>query len=288
MKKMVLNIIGVIFVIAVFWESSTNVYANAYNDNLTMIEPIIEAMEQRDSSYYPQIEEIMLKLSDEESRQGAVAIVESYNITDAYRVVLTESPLLTFLNEGNEFKDAASDIVQWKIPFVNTKGEMSLAVLSEKDGVLSYSGMYAGVDKEIENINMESIRKAVSDASEFDGKIDSMQIMHSYLYDTTFVYMDGEKSDYVILYSKYSKETGLENEKVYTVSEFVEQFNKCFDENSMMENPSHNGGVPFRTSALTIDKFIIGGMILVVGGVIVLFLYKKKSNNYLDIRNVKK
>ena len=278
MKKSTINIVCIVFAIIMLIGTCANVYASANNNNLIMVEHLIEEMEQRNTSYYSQIENIMLELSDVENSQGMIDAVESYDINGAYRVAMTESLLLTFLNEGNELKEAANGVIQWKVPIITTEGKQGLVVLLEEDGKLSYIGMSVGDNTETWQINNASIRDAVNNATEFDGEIDSIQILHSYLYNTSFVYLDGEKSDYVILYSAYSKETGLENEKVYPVSVVLEQFNKCFDENILIEHPDSNLGVPFRTSSHSIEKMIFGFAVFAVSGfVVLLFLYKRKK-----------
>lgn len=271
MKKMMFKIVGLVFALIMVLTMCTNVYARSNNDNVAAIESLIEEIEGRNYSYYSQIETIM-KEPDVSNN------VRSYDINNAYRVTMMEPLLLTILNDGQEFKNTLTDVIQWKVPIITDEGEPGLVFLLEKEGELSYIGKHTGETTKVWHISMNGIREAVRDAAEFDGKIYSIQIAHSYVYNTAFVYMDGEKNDYIILYSLYSKETGLENGKVYILSEFTKEFNKCFDEKVMIDNPSHNGGVPFRTLALDNRILVIATLLAFAGGVIVVwFRLKKKS-----------
>lgn len=232
MRKIISNLFCVVFSIILVFTICTNIYATPSNDNVAMIEPLIEEMEQMHASYHSQIENLI----QENGLAG------TYDINDAYRVTMTESLLLTILNDGKDFKDVIADVVQWKLPIVTAAGKPEMLVFLEEDGVISYSGKSSGKTTNIWQITTEGIREAVRNAPVFDGEIDSIQIVHSYLYNTAFVYLDGANSDYLIPYGVHAEETELENGTVYTVSEVIEKFNKCFDEKSMMENPSHNGG----------------------------------------------
>ena len=269
MKKIMLKIIGLAFILIMVFTMRTNVYANSNNDNVFAIEPLIEEINERNQSYYSQIEAIMKEPDVSDN-------VQSYDINNVYRVIMMEPLILTVLNDGQGFENVLTDVIQWKVPIVTDEGEPGLVFLLEKDGELSYIGKHTGETTLVWHISMDGIKEAVRNATEFEETIYSIQIAHSYVYNTAFVYMDGEKSDYIIPYSLYSKETGLENESVYMLSEVVEQFNKCFDESIMTDNPSHNGGVPFRTSMLNNKLLVISISVLVVGGVMVWFMYNKK------------
>lgn len=240
MRKIRANLFGVAFSIILVFTICTNIYATPSNDNVAMMEPLIEELEQMHVSYHSQIENLI--------QEHGVA--GTYDINDAYRVTMTESLLLTILNDGKDFKDVISDVVQWKLPIVTAAGKPEMLVFLEEDGVISYSGKSSGETTNIWQITTEGIREAVRNATAFDGEIDAIQIVHSYLYNTAFVYMDGANSDYLIPYGVHAEKTGLENGKVYTVSEVIEKFNKCFDEKSVMENPSYNGGVSFKTATV--------------------------------------
>lgn len=262
MRKLRANLFGVAFSIILVFTICTNIYATPSNDNVAMIEPLIEEMEQMHASYHSQIENLI----QEHGLAG------TYDINDAYRVSMTESLLLTILNDGKDFKDVITEVVQWKLPIVTAAGKSELLVFLEEDGVISYSGKSSGETTNIWQITTEGIREAVRNASAFDGEIDAIQIVHSYLYNTAFVYMDGANSDYLIPYGVHAEKTGLENGKVYTVSEVLEKFNKCFDETHMIENTSHNGGVSFKTATVI--------AILVVVVVVLIWLYHVKKKKF--------
>lgn len=261
MRKIRANLLGVAFSIILVFTICTNIYATPSNDNVAMIEPLIEEMEQMHASYHSQIENLI-------QEHGLAGI---YDINDAYRVTMTGSLFLTTLNDSKAFKDVISDVVQWKLPIVTAAGKPEMLVFLEEDGVISYIGKFSGETTSIWQITAEGIREAVRNASAFDGEIEAIQIVHSYLYNTAFVYMDGANSDYLIPYGVHAEKTGLENGKVYTVSEVIEKFNKCFDEKSMMENPSYNGGVSFKTAT------VIAIPVVVVVVLVWLYHVKKKK-----------
>lgn len=120
----------------------------------------IEEMEQMHASYHSQIENLI----QEHGLAG------TYDINDAYRVTMTESLLLTILNDGKDFKDVISDVVQWKLPIVTAAGKSELLVFLEEDGVISYSGKSSGETTKIWQITTEGIREAVRNAPAFDGE----------------------------------------------------------------------------------------------------------------------
>lgn len=70
----------------------------------------------------------------------------------------------------------------------------------------------------------------------------------------------------------------MENGKVYSVSDVMKAFNKCFDESEVINNPDNNGGVPFRRQGITVygaALVIVASILLII--VLVFFLLKTKG-----------
>lgn len=273
MKKHLSRIVSVIFIFVTAFGICVGVYA-ADSQNDAAVEVLINKKSELYNDYIPQIEKVMTEVVNEKAltdggskySQGQTDPIVSYNAAAAYRVTVLEPKLLTAVDKKYDIKAAATDTVQWKVPVTTESGAPGLAVLLEKDGVLSYLGMSVGEETNTWKIDDADILKAASEGVKFDGKIDSMQIYHSYMYNTTFVCFDGEKSDYIIPYSAYSKEIKLENGKMYKASDMFKKFDACFDEKLIESNPSYNGGAPFRTN--TVSPLAVAAVCVLVAALI--------------------
>lgn len=287
MKKYISRVICAIFAFVIVFSMCVCVYASS-SKNIETIDSLITKKSELTDNYRAQMEKILTQLVNEKSLhndgnfkdlQGQPDLVASYDLDGAYRVAVLEPLFLTITSEKQDISAAITDTIQWKIPIITDKGEPGLVVLLEEDNVLSYLGMSVGKATNTWKIQDDEIKQAAKTGLEFDGKVNSMQMIHSYLYNTTFVYFDGEKSDYLIPYSTYSEEIGLENGKIYTASEVLKKFNTCFDEKLITDNPSYNGGAPFRTNTMSplfvaiLFFFTIGSISLVV-----ILRHKRKQN----------
>lgn len=236
---------------------------NAVESNLNGIEQLIKEENELCSAYTSQIEDIMQSLVREKELhnnlstkdlRGAPDTVATFDISNAYRVYKMESLFLTKLNQTGSFEDTLTNEVQWKVPVVTQKGESGLVTLLEDNGNLSWAATEVGESSEIFYVNDVKIKNAVQKAVELKGDFEDIKIAHSYRYYTTFVYLTGAQEEYLIPFSCYSEEIGIQNGELYTVTEIQNKFNNCFDEKSFIENGDRNGGLPFkkRTSDLKV------------------------------------
>lgn len=245
-----------------FWLSAAKearVYAMTSEERETMIDNVLEDKNEEKAQYMSELERVLsnvVSAQSDQTEQNTVSLQRTgdtllnYDIAGAYQVYILDTLLVTALKDTGSFASAISDTVQWKVPVTTADGVSGMVVLLEKDGVLEYVGTSVGEAVETWFVTDEQIRNAVTLADEVTGGINSMQIAHSYLYNTTFVYLIAEDEEYLIPFSYYAERIELENGKLYTVSEITDIFDMYFDELQLIDSPNNNGGVPFRTRIL--------------------------------------
>lgn len=230
------------------------------------VDELIKDKNSSYSAYMPQIETILDKETD----------IKTYDLSGAYRVYITESLFLTELNKTGSFEKTLTDKIQWKVPVVTQEDNLGLVTLNENDGVLSWSANEVGESSQNFYITDEKIKTAVQNATKITGDLDDMKIAHSYMYYTTFVYLKNSQDEYLIPFSCYPDEIGIKNGEVYTVGEIQKKFNKCFDEENLIENGDANSGLPFRKQTYYFETALIC-IALAAVVVTLIFIIKRKK-----------
>lgn len=277
MKKM----IGVFLVL--FFAVSMNVCAMEPEDELSLIWDALSNMSNTKTERRSEIEELMNDNLFRNginilSRDGYREKITEYDLDGAYQVYLLEPLLVTAYDETGSFSEAITDSVQWKIPIKTESGTAGLAVVNESDTGLTFSGTIVGDTSSTWYVNEEKIISGVKNAVNMKEPVESICIVHSYMYYTTFVYLYSSNAEYLIPYSIYADELHLENGKVYSVSDVMKAFRKCFDESEVINHPNNNGGVPFRRQGITVYgvAFVsIASVLLMI--VLIFFLIKTKD-----------
>ncbi len=277
MKKM----IGVFLVL--FFAVSMNVCAMEPEDELSLIWDALSNMSNTKTERRSEIEELMNDNLFRNginilSRDGYREKITEYDLDGVYQVYLLEPLLVTAYDETGSFSEAITDSVQWKIPIKTESGTAGLAVVNESDTGLTFSGTIVGDTSSTWYVNEEKIIAGVKNAVNMKEPVESICIVHSYMYYTTFVYLYSSNAEYLIPYSIYADELHLENGKVYSVSDVMKAFRKCFDESEVINHPNNNGGVPFRRQGITVYgvAFVsIASVLLMI--VLIFFLIKTKD-----------
>ena len=193
-----------------------------------------------------EIDTLMKKRMQEQGQTGSS--IASYDLSGAYQVYMMEPLFLTIYNETGSFASTITDTVQWKVPIKESGGENGLAVFSEGEDGLTFAGTVMGEAANTWMVSDEGIRTSVAQSKQIRSEIKKLQIAHSYMYQTTFVYLQNADGEYLIPYSVDADEVGIQNEKTYTVSELMKIFSKYYDEEQVVKNPNYNGGVPAHES----------------------------------------
>ncbi len=278
---MIKKMLGVFLVL--FFTVGMNVCAMESEDEPALIRDAMSKMSNTKMERLSEIEELMndnlfQKDINVLSREGYREKITEYDLDGAYQVYILEPLLATVYNETGSFSEAITDSVQWKIPIKTESGTAGLAVVNESDMGLTFSGTIVGDTSSTWYVNEEKIIASVNNAINMKEPIESICIVHSYMYYTTFVYLYSSNAEYLIPYSIYADELHLENGKVYSVSDVMKAFSKCFDESEVINHPNNNGGVPFRRQGLTVYGVAlvsIASILLII--VLTFFLLKTKE-----------
>lgn len=240
------------------------------------VDKVIAEKNEAQKEYIGEIDALMKKRMLEQD--GKTNGIVNYNLSEVYQVYMMEPLFLTIYNETGSFTSTISDTVQWKLPIKLRSGDDGLAVFSEGDRGLTFAGTVVGEASNTWMVNDEEIKTSVVQSKQLRSEIEKLQIVHSYMYQTTFVYLQNKDGEYLVPYSYFADEIGIQNGKAYTVSELMKSFNKCFDEEQMVEHPNHNVGIPFRQKQQVVWIVCVVGM-LVVGIVGWMLYYAKKKKN---------
>ncbi|MDE7297299.1 MAG: hypothetical protein K2N94_00535 [Lachnospiraceae bacterium] len=263
----------------------------ALPDKETAIDDLITDKNMERDKYSSQIEGILSRHASGQNSQNTTYMAAQqtekdaasiYDLSGAYQVHILEPLLISILKETGSFASAITDTVQWKIPVTTGSEEIGLAVLLEKNGSLSYVGMMAGENARTWMVKDEAIRNAVMKSDGLSDTVDSLKIAHSYLYETTFVWLTAGEEEYLIPFSYYADRIHLENGKLYTVSEITGIFDKYFDEQKLIDSPGSYGGVPFKEQPIIPAKLVISVVFASIVGIIGLAFFRRPEKKILN------
>lgn len=279
MKKTLLIFLSLLLAVTMTAGTVANAAADEGDHGL---DRLLKEEELAKEAVLPQLEKIMQEAAAEQYSgegisYGAVDTIASYDIDNAYRVNMLEPLLLTSIKENGDFKSAISTTVQWKIPIVTTQGEPGIAILLEEDGKLSYMGIGVGEATQNWYITKADIESAVSNSTIIKKELTTLQIVHSYMYDTAFVYLSDGENEYLIPFSYLDKEIKIESGTVYSVSQIEKKFNRCFDEQQLIDSPMSNGGAPFRDNQSNRYLLILGGFFLTTAAAVTVIMICRKK-----------
>ena len=292
MKKMTKYIFSVVLILVVVCSALITPIKAAESDGKG-INQLIDEKNKSYNEYIQQMETIMQGLVNEKELydnsnakdlRGSPDIVVSYDLSNAYRIYRMESQILTILDKTGSFKETFTDVVQWKIPIVTQKGDNGLVTLLEENGQLSWVATEVGEATQTWYISDTKIENAIQQSRKINGKIDSMQIAHSYAYYTTFVYLCSGKNEYLIPFSYYAKEIGINNGEVYTVSEISKKFNDCFEETKKVADDDsiiYGSGPIFKNKPTILEVTLVCSVVIGVVALIIVIRRRKKHNTDL-------
>ncbi len=279
--RYILSLIMSLVLIASLW-----LPVSALESDMCGLEKLIDEKNKSYNEYIQQMETIMQGLvaqkelydnSNANDFQGEPDYVSTYDLENAYRVFIVENRFLTELNQRGSFTDTLTDKTQWKVPVVTQKGDNGLVTLLEENGKLSWVATEVGEATENLYVSDAKIKNAAQKAKEVKGDFDDMKIAHSYMYNTTFVYLSSDKEEYLIPFSCYSKEIGINNGELYTVSQIQKKFNNCFVEETDVDNSGvivYGSGPIFKNKNFSF-KLALGFSAVV--GIIALIIKRKKK-----------
>lgn len=276
MKK----ITSMLFVILMAFVACMNAYALSSSEKEQATAGVVSDARASQSAYITDMEDILNQevahheaAGSERAASGGMEAYDivSYDIKGAYQVNILEPLLVTALQTTGSFADAVTDTVQWKIPVTLANGSPGLATIVEGDDGLTVAGVAIDVTSPVGDA---AIVQSVAQSAIMDQPPASLQITHSYLYNTTFVYLCNEEGEYLIPYSDLADTIGLKNGSVYTVAEITKIFNKHFDETQLSENPDQlMGSAPFRQQPVIPVWVAIPLLVASFAGIVVLFVH---------------
>lgn len=268
---------------------------NAFAADETGIDAVLAKKDAELTQYADQIE-VLLK-ANVQNPTGEVFDIMSYNLDKAYRFNFTHLDLLTSYAKAGSFPEVFEDEtargieMRWKVPAVIRNNETTEVQFSKEiDKGISMDLIGNGPDAEERFITNDEIRKAVTDAGKADAPFDSLEFAFSYLYSTTFAYLTAGEETYLIAHSRYAKELGIENGKLYTEAEMMERFNRCFDESWIEEarrirenggNLQLGSGPEFRRKVT--PAMIGAGVIVAAAGITAVLVIRKRKTQKISI-----
>ncbi len=288
MSKCIFNIV-IILVVAC---SVLVAPIKAVGSEVKGISQLINEKNHSYSQYAQQIETIMQGLvaqkdlydsSSSKDLRGEPDYVSTYDLENAYRVFIADNLFLTKLNQSGSFTDILTDKIQWKVPVVTQKGDNGLVTLLEENGKLSWVATEVGEATENLYVSDAKIKNAVEKAKEVKGDFDDMKIAHSYMYNTTFVYLNSDKEEYLIPFSCYFKEIGINNGELYTVSQIQKKFNNCFEEETNVDDSGvivYGSGPTFKNRNFSFKLAL--GCSVVIGIIALIIVIKRRKNHNTD------
>ncbi len=302
MKKTLFTLCIICFFATYEAKPAVNAAAADYESGIDQL--IENKNKEKNTRYLPQIQSILSGLRSKkagysqsgqtsQNREGVqlqvdneLPIVSSvYDLSGAYQVYALKTLLVTNLKETGSFADAITDKVQWRIPIRTLQNESGLAIMTEEDGNLRFSGTSVGESTAIWKFTDEDIRNAVMEVDGLSDAVDSMKIASSYLYRTTFVWLTAEDREYLIPFSYFADCINIENGKVYTLSEIIKIFDKYFDEQQMIDSPGY-GGAPFRQQPIIPVRLAVIIVLSSFTGIVGLVFYIKKGDKKIAGKQV--
>ena len=179
----------------------------------------------------------------------------NYNLEDAYKAYNIGSLLVTSYKEKGSIHAIAEETYQWRIPYSNTIGTPGFAIIGEENGELVYLGKSVGETCKNEIITEAMIRAAINDTDIIKEPLTSITYYHSFLYNTFFVVLSDDDTEYVIPFAVMPEWSPVKNGELYTAEELIEKYNKMYDEEELLKHPGSNGGLPRRGEG---SAFVLG------------------------------
>lgn len=185
--------------------------------------------------------------------------VVNFDMIDAYKVYnLLEPDIVKEYKKSGNLENIISDNYIWRIPTKNKNGENNFIVSVKKDNTKKDEWVMTGISnkaktKDSFEINNRKSLNSILQKAEIQ-KASRLQYIESYMYHTTFAYINKKGEEYLISYGSRPDLTGLENGKLYKINDAITILDKNFNETS---NQSENNAGAKNSVQFTIYQQVI-------------------------------
>lgn len=169
-------------------------------------------------------------LAEGANRENKIA---KYSIKKAYTNVLTKEMMIKSYSEWKNFESMKTDQMEWVIPIENEAGKKGYAILVPEGYDYQLSEVVIDEDSARLDIDVDEVTAIVKGNT--DGGVTDCGVYYSKLYKTALVYWNDYSGLYVVPYSDISGKCKIKNGDIYTLSDYMTQMNKVFDENRYKE-----------------------------------------------------
>lgn len=169
-------------------------------------------------------------LADNKDKELKIA---KYSIKKAYTDILTKEMMIKSYSEWKNFESMKTDDIEWIVPIENEAGKKGYAILVPE----GYDFVLTDVilDEESPRLEIDVDEVAAIAKGNSDGGITDCGVYYSKLYETALVYWNDAQGLFVVPYSNIPNKCKIKNGDIYTLSDYMTQMNKVFDENRYKE-----------------------------------------------------
>lgn len=238
------------------------------------------------------INDILLTETDRDiivdySRTTDINAIEEFQprIDEGYYLYSLLMPdIVMTLEKGSSIKDNISETCYIIVPIENGY----IKYLKDDNGIVSYVGdvLFNGSSKNTNIVNI-SVVKSILNNKKY-AKATDVKAIEVPMYQTSFVYFRSNNEEYLIPFGSRPDLTGLENGKVYNVTDCLSVLSTTWGDVSVDGDGRSNGNGgyvgSFSKNQNTITNFVILGIILsscVFLGAIVLYGIRKSKKKRL-------
>jgi len=169
-------------------------------------------------------------LEDNNDRELKIA---KYSIKKAYTDILTKEMMIKSYSEWKNFESMKTDSMEWIICIENESGKKGYAVLVREGYDFKLEEVI--IDEESPRLEIDVDEVAAIVQGNSDGGVTDCGVYYSKLYKTSLVYWNDNDGLFVVPYSEISGKCKIKNGVIYTLSDYMTQMNKVFDENRYKE-----------------------------------------------------
>lgn len=169
-------------------------------------------------------------LEGKENRNKKIA---KYSIKKAYTEILTKEMLIKSYSEWKNFESMKTDQIQWIIPVENEAGDKGYAILVPQGYEFELKDVILDEDSARLELDVDEVAAIVKGNS--DGKVTDCGVYYSELYETSLVFWNDASGLFVVPYSDIANKCKIKNGDIYSLSDYMTQMNKVFDENRYKE-----------------------------------------------------
>lgn len=230
------------------------------------------------------------RTSGEADIEDIIKEKERFDMDQAYQVNRLKLFMITEYQKSG-FESCITEELLWKVPFNTASGGRGLALFArgrdEENGKFEFCGEYVGSASSLDGAippSTEVIAGKFGEAVTGE-KIQKIQYTYSDMYEMTLIYIVTEKQEYIIpyaesaeMYQAINKWSGLHNGTVYTMSKFMREMNRLFDEKSQLEGDGDliGGRMPIR-EGIYVEPWMAALAGGVAVGICIICMYLRKK-----------